>query len=409
MARDAYLIESKRVLVFWSRKAGNTSLAEWICKIVAPDGEGEGAARAYLSDHDYRINGKRALRLVKLEHFDDFILARNPYRRVLSAFLEKFVYYSQKPMDSIEELEPFAQIAFLRIMELKGKSTDPGAYLGSGNYPGISFKDFLEYINVAVAERARKGEPHLNPHWNTQVPLAYEGQFAYSNIIRLENLKAEIPRLAKRLDTTVPFPHMRPNSLKARVENDQDLSEATSVDLVRQGIVPGVDALLNRTTRALIKEAYRIDFSMLGYNPEEEMFERARAEPAPVEVVPRAGSKKDKRRRLFATMGVAAATAMLARNDPLAVARQEPEPSTDEGDVRRKKRTKADAGQARKVKIAALADPVAAVTPMETAKTPTRSKKKAEGSKVATQAKEATRRPKAAATAKRSHARKRTA
>ncbi|MCW5733906.1 MAG: sulfotransferase family 2 domain-containing protein [Enhydrobacter sp.] len=270
MARDAYVLQPSNVILFWSRKAGNTSLADWLAKgVIVKDDVALGMrSRKFLKTaHHLNVDFRAALELVEGGKFEDFILARNPYQRIVSAYVEKFIYYGERSMDSLSRLKGFAKTAFLEAMLMRGKSGNPSTYQDA--YPGISFTQFLEYVRAAVHEHSRRGEPDLNDHWNTQVPLYYDGRFDYSNIIKLERVDEEIRPLALKLQCEVPFPHTRSNVVNARRENDVDLADVSSVEMIKERIVPGSKALLNATTRALIRDAYAIDFRKLGYDPDD--------------------------------------------------------------------------------------------------------------------------------------------
>lgn len=267
MARDAYAIPNRKVVIFWSRKSGNTSLADWVADVVSPGGRRNTPSRRFLKRNGYIIHFEEALRLVQNEGYADFVLVRNPFRRIVSSYVEKFIYYAERPMDQLANLKRFSQHAFLDIMAAQGKPASPRDY--SDNYEGVSFVEFLEFIRDRVRNPTDDGEPELNGHWNTQVPFSFSTGFTYSNIIRLERVGTDILPLAKALGTELAFPHTRSNEVNAKLVKDRDLSGTRSVAMIREEIVPAPEALLNDQTCALIREAYEIDFRKLGYDPNE--------------------------------------------------------------------------------------------------------------------------------------------
>jgi len=277
MARDAFALNEHEVVVFWSRKSGNTSLANWIGDILLPDTKPLQRQRVMKRGDDFRVDATEALELIETKGFDNYILARDPYRRIVSAYVEKFIRYRDEPMDSIGALKGFSARTFLEMMEMKGRPSGRGDYADS--YPGISFVEFLEFILARVKEPTDRGEPDINGHFNTQVPLLFDGRFQYAHVMKLEEMPEAATGLAARLKSSVPFPHLRSNTAgKSDMTPAGDHSEAKSVDLIAAGIIPAAASLLNDKTRSLIEEAFDLDFRMLGY--EKASAGRAAAVPA---------------------------------------------------------------------------------------------------------------------------------
>jgi hypothetical protein len=265
MSRDAYIVRECGVVVFWARKAGNTSLAEWLFS-AAPSFRGQSPDRINVSQtmrhSELAADHEAALAAIRNEGFRDFVLARDPYGRIVSAYLEKFCYMGE-PISRFDQLVPFARRVFLEIMAKKGRSGRAEDY--ADFYPGISFNDLLAYVRDGHKDLKRSGEPRLNAHLSTQVPFAFDGRHSYGTIVRLENIANDIRSLAEALGTSVPFPHARRNDVTLRRQDTGDLSDATSVEMIAAGIVPGRGALLNDRTRPIVREIYDIDFRLLGY------------------------------------------------------------------------------------------------------------------------------------------------
>jgi hypothetical protein len=266
MARDAFVFPDKELVVFWSRKAGNTSLTNWIADVVLQNEGGQRMRqRAMKQRGDLRIRFREALDLVENKKYESYVLARDPYRRIVSSYVEKFIRYRDEPMDSLAAVKNFSARTFLQIMEMKGLSGSRHDY--ADNYPGISFVDFLEFIRARVNTPGEDGEPDLNGHFNTQVPLFFDGRFRYGHVMQLEKMPDAVAPLAARLGTNVPFPHLRSNPAgKSAPDAPADHSRITSMELITAGTVPSAATLLNDHTRSLIREAFDIDFRLLGYD-----------------------------------------------------------------------------------------------------------------------------------------------
>lgn len=264
MSRDAYIVRDRRLVVFWSRKAGNTSLAEWLFDVipVCPAARQERRPSQYMKKSAYRVDHMAALAAIENEGFRDFVLARNPFDRAVSAYVEKFCF-RQAPIRSFHELTNFAQRAFLDIMGSKGKSSDPADY--EDTYPGISFDDFLAYVERGQADLRLDGEPRLNAHFSTQVPFSFDGRHSYGCVMPLETIADSIRPLAEALGTDTPFPHSRKNEEDPKRRDAKESSPIESAEVAAAVTIPRPANLLNEQTRAAIRRIYDIDFRMLGY------------------------------------------------------------------------------------------------------------------------------------------------
>jgi hypothetical protein len=263
MAREAYVFRDQGVVVFWSRKAGNTSLAEWLSGNFAEEPGAVGRPTQFMrKNSEMRVGYREALAAVAKGASRDFVLARHPVARAVSAFIEKFCY-RDGPITRIAALRPFAQRAFLDIMKTAGRPHELHDY--RDHYPGISFVDFLTYVREGHRTLRGDGEPRLNAHFSSQVPFYFDGRHRYGSVIRLEHVQDEIRPLAEALGMREPFPHARRNDRTQAPEGEGDLSAVAWSEMLASGIVPTPSSLLNERTAAMIREIYDIDFRMLGY------------------------------------------------------------------------------------------------------------------------------------------------
>lgn len=252
MTRHAYISHANRTILFWSAKAGNTSLGDWLLRADSTPDQVERVAgvpaRSILSVKGV-VDSGLARELIETLDFDHYVLCRNPYDRAVSAYWDKLV-----AMGRSGRMNDFSR-KFLH--EVAGDQ---------GEDEGISFRQFLEHVLRKVAGRG-DGEPRLNHHFNTQVPFAY-GDFEYRNVLRLETIADDIELLKRKFDTNEDFPRLRRRLLPAGKRPADDLSDVKSVELMRPGHKPSRSQFLNDDTRAMIAEAYAIDFRKFNYPTE---------------------------------------------------------------------------------------------------------------------------------------------
>ena len=173
MTRQAFIAPKRRALIFWSPKAGNTSLAHWFLNATASTKRrarmGSASARAVLNVGS-TVGFDLARELIEQLGFDHYVLCRDPCARAVSAYRDKFVVKGRQP----DCLDGFAK--------------DVAQAIAGANWErrGISFIEYLEYVASKVKSRG-SGEPDLNNHFNTQVPFDFQ-DFEYANILHLEQI-----------------------------------------------------------------------------------------------------------------------------------------------------------------------------------------------------------------------------
>ncbi len=112
MSRDAFVLEDHKVIIFWSRKAGNTSLCDWLAPLYGGDGTSQDDAEFL----DEGIGSRQLLKERGLQYrfnevqdfldrgFETFVLTRNPYGRIVSGYVDKYIMNAGRPMDSFQRL-----------------------------------------------------------------------------------------------------------------------------------------------------------------------------------------------------------------------------------------------------------------------------------------------------------------
>lgn len=131
---------------------------------------------AFLSPSD--IGYDKFLDILKDSEVFKFTVVRNPYSRILSAYLDKFIQLPKHNMKSYE----------LFLSQLVTKE-QVDKYIQS---PNLSFLEFLTFVSYQ--------QPYfMNEHWKPQLMLGMMNFIADNQIYRFENLDNSIDNLIDNL------------------------------------------------------------------------------------------------------------------------------------------------------------------------------------------------------------------
>jgi hypothetical protein len=261
MTRQAYVDRGRKLMIFWSPKCGCSAIARWWW--TGPLGrtldetEPLGDARRWMRENGCRVKYSE-MRPADFPHYRKIAVSRHPFDRAVSGFIDKFVGRQQhKRILGYDRLTPFAQ-QFWREVRAVSEADAPRLY------DGLSFVEFLDAVNEVVF-RCAAGEPNLNHHWNTQVPLALLPRAPFYDSVHDISALGE---LFASLNNEFGF------SLVPGVENATDygafdgrcLAEASSLDLARDGRSLSRENFRSPMTDAMVLRAYDIDFVTFGYH-----------------------------------------------------------------------------------------------------------------------------------------------
>ena len=187
MTRQGYALHQSRTIVFWTYKAANTSIVH----ALAHD-----ALRLQCDGRDPRIlldpllvGWPVALGLAR-DGYRTIALIREPYDRLVSAFLHIFVAREGHGIYSIDGLEASGRRG---LLQMRGSDRE---------FSGITFREFIEHCLHEI--RHRRGEPDLDDHWNTQIPFAFiELGFRYDHIYPLTRTKDFFKGLSELVGTRI--------------------------------------------------------------------------------------------------------------------------------------------------------------------------------------------------------------
>ncbi len=200
--RFAYVLHDQRLVIFFSYKVGSSSIADALLDLEGHERDAgkqrRGRAKQLLKAEGYQVPCQEAERLVREEGYHSIALIREPYDRLVSAFLEKFVIRRDLPIRTWIDLEKQTRRFFWKP---RVRRCLPGQDIAE-RWENMTFRSFAETV-CTVIEGTRPGkEPRLDRHFSTQVPLGfYRSGFQYGGLYRLSNSDgffAEWSRIAGR-------------------------------------------------------------------------------------------------------------------------------------------------------------------------------------------------------------------
>lgn len=235
---NAYIVNDK-TLIFWTPKCACTSLLNIINQINGTKHE------RYAKGLFKRVE----LNNVNLvANYKKIFLMRNPYHRLLSAFINKFIYHPQIGfLDTFTKLEGFSQNLIIR---------EKHNFFENNMYNGITFNEFVDLISKYY---------NINDHWNYQKKF----NMTFDYIVHVENLEEELKNVFRELGISTDF--MIPCENKSTyIDNciDIDLSDVKSVDIIKNHMNDIKKTnFLNTSNKEKIYKTYRTDFLTGNYDP----------------------------------------------------------------------------------------------------------------------------------------------
>lgn len=257
MTRNAYVLHDHKLVIFWTQKGANTSIGSSIVRDIlkienAVIQSGNGGARGYLNRNKFRYGYPGAHKLVVNEGYKSIALLRDPYDRMRSGFLNKFVRYKNKPLLTLDSLEPFARQLYLKLPPALGRSQDA--------YDGLSFHEFATLICDQIGHLDENGEPTVDRHFNTQVSFKQwkKDGFQYDYVYNLEQTDAFFAKLQELTGAEV----------KERMANRTPMKEITDPNLVHMNCLDMADTerfgkaqFEDADLRALVEKTFECDYS----------------------------------------------------------------------------------------------------------------------------------------------------
>lgn len=163
-----------------------------------------------------------------------YTMVRDPYSRVLSAYLNKVE--SRLPLAAPAEGEDYFTTV-TRAIDTYRKQV-----LGAEAYPEVNFEVFLRWLANTADVRDGSGHMRADEHWALQTVLLRQPEVRFDMIGRFENITEDAKSLLQAMGCDQPFP------------SQQDVKFAPTRAQEK------LDAYYTPDLRKLVEQIYRDDF-----------------------------------------------------------------------------------------------------------------------------------------------------
>lgn len=182
-----------------------------------------------------RLGHRAACRLLADDEYFRFAFVRNPWSRVVSAYLNKFQSVNVVSQPVLQKLRPKA-----------------GEDLGAD----VSFREFVEYLGAS-------NPIHFDEHWRPQhlfvkdVSLDFLGRF--------EHLARDFAWVQERLGIATPLPHNNVTSYAPPAVDQEGIADRTAKQMKKLGAFPDYRRFYTPRLRDLVARIYAGDIKQFGY------------------------------------------------------------------------------------------------------------------------------------------------
>jgi hypothetical protein len=174
-------------------------------------------------------------------NFFKFAFVRNPWSKLASAYLNKFVHPKKSNHHFL--LEVINKI-------YQKKDLEP-------NYQkSITFKEFVEYL--ALTE-----DSEIDNHWKPQHLFLENIQFDF--IGRFENLVEDFNYIKERLNIKINLPYWNKSGYSQVLDNEQNFANYYPYELNQLQAYPSYYQFYNYDLIELVRKRYRKDIEMFSY------------------------------------------------------------------------------------------------------------------------------------------------
>ena len=167
-----------------------------------------------------------------------FAMVRNPYTRVLSAYLDKIARRIDGPKPGRAGRDEAFDRMVERIEAFRADALDPAAF------PRISFEVFLRWLEADASPACR------NEHWAPQTAILGQWIDRCDGIGRFEAMDRDAPVILRAMGSRVSFPDQAKIRFPATAASDRLAEHYTPA------------------AAEIVRRLYAADFARLGYDPD---------------------------------------------------------------------------------------------------------------------------------------------
>ena len=158
---------------------------------------------------------------------------RNPYTRILSAYLNKIKPFA---VDKVSpDWDPYFHMVFQEINAFR-QQRHP-------ELPVVSFRCFLDWLENSGNALVK------NEHWIAQTEILGKGEVAFDYMGHFENLATDAPILLERMGCDIPFPSQKAVNFPSTRATELTRNYFSSIEIEQ------------------VRRIYVSDFSCLTYDP----------------------------------------------------------------------------------------------------------------------------------------------
>lgn len=243
MSRRGFVDRKSGTVFFWSQKCACTTLFRTI-------GRTYGMTNKQVLTRSLPFYQCREI--INAEGLRSVILKRDPADRIISCYLNKFVF-ARKPLREVDDLE---RIAYKLLVE-KAKR-----FGGDASTNSMTFEDFLRTVQWEMDHRTAPDENSVNGHWDTQIPPSAL-DFEYDHIIDIREMNEVFGPLCQ--DLGLDYRRDRANRTPYTEGVDGYLGDRPAGEIAGEPV--GRRNFRRPLTERLIRYLYAVDFARFEVSP----------------------------------------------------------------------------------------------------------------------------------------------
>ena len=232
-----YLVNSHYRFIYCPiAKVACTSLKLWLLDVAGDEPEKPFNEHVEVQRHSLRqVGNTAAVRLLGDSGYFKFAFVRNPWSRVVSAYLNKFLSLNCTSQPVIQTLRRRG-----RVPKLEAE---------------VTFREFIEFI-------ARGNPRDYDEHWRPQYLFVNGNHFDL--IGRFEHLAEDFALVQDRLGIETPLPRNNVTQYAPQADN-KIVADFTPSQLRERGAFPDYRRFYTPQLYDLVAKIYAVDIKQFGY------------------------------------------------------------------------------------------------------------------------------------------------